>query len=213
VSLHDGVFEAVRLRNGDRIRSPFLYELRQQMTGASPDVSGAAGLSTLEDQRLNIVLQQLHEDFVSAQVVHLGVVRGFNIARWKRLFFGIRQAVGQVDVTAEEQALHARYSPDDLILGPSREEVERRIGTIEDRLPGAQAGPVVSSTSPVLVGSHRGFNIVLFGRKIYGLRQSLGPIDLASDPDLQRQFRPEDFLVGESVKVLLAEIDNMRTTP
>jgi len=207
VSLRGGVFEGVRLPNGDPVRNFFLYDLRRLMAGGSAEPSDS-GLSTVEEQRLDVVLQELGEDLATAAVVHLGVLQGFNIVQWKRLFYGIRQSLGPVDVTAEEGELHRRFSPNDLILAPSRGEVEVRIRAIEESgVPkfDSRIGPA----TPVLVGSHRGFNLVRYNERVYGLRQSLGAVDLTAVANPHGRFAVEDFLVDDSLELVLARIEGL----
>ncbi len=132
VFLHNGAFQGVKPENGERVQALFLHDLRRRMNlGLAPAV--VPGLATEEDQRLAVVLQELGEDLATARVVHLGVLGEFNIVRWKRLFFGIRRAVGAVDITLEQEVLRSRWPSDDLLIAPSHSEVEAGIRFIQSR--------------------------------------------------------------------------------
>jgi len=218
VSLHRGVFQGVRRVNGDRVESPFLHDLRRQMAGTSPVPAVESGLRSGEEQRLDEILRQLDKELTLAEVVHVGVLRGFNLVRWKRLFFGIRQSAGAVDITMDEEVLRGRHPAEDLIIAASRRELEVRINAVEDSGAGAarfdpsgrrKTGPDEVSSVPHLVGSYRDFNLVHYGGRVYGLRQSLGPVDLTASSDQLQRFRAEDFIVAESEAIVLARIDSL----
>jgi len=70
----------------------------------------------------------------------------------------------------------------------------------------SQAGAKPDTLRPS--GSYRGFNLVCHGGKVYGVRQSLGEIDLADGGEtLQQRYSPVDFIVGETVGEIRARVD------
>jgi hypothetical protein len=61
-----------------------------------------------------------------------------------------------------------------------------------------------------LIGSHQGFNLVRFRSRIYGLRQSLGYVDVAvGDAEIEGRYSGQDVLIGDSVEGLTARIDSL----
>lgn len=204
VSLHDGDFGGVRLSDDTRIHSRFLHDLQLQMSSARPGVALTPEAPAIEESRLEVVLRDLAEEFEAAQVIHVGVLRGFNIVRWKKLFFGIRQAIGAVDVTEETEELRSRWSTKDLVVAPLRSEVEAHIRILEaDR--SDSAGRIAP---PSLLGCYRGFNLVDYDGVIHGLRQSLGPVDLTCSTPAH-QFAATDFVVDNSEAAVARRIDEI----
>jgi hypothetical protein len=132
ITLRDGIFHGERLMDSMDVQSPFLQDLRSQIAQLEESRCRQLSARDLEEQRLQSVLDVLSDELQTATVRHLESIRGFNVIQWKRLFFGIRQAVGAVDVTADEEELHRAYRPDDLVIAHSRAEVVRRIHAIED---------------------------------------------------------------------------------
>lgn len=66
---------------------------------------------------------------------------------------------------------------------------------------------------PRIVDVHRGFNIVKFKRTVYGLRQSIGDVDVTFGEDsLLRRYSHRDVVVGTAVDAVKARIDNLETT-
>jgi hypothetical protein len=74
-----------------------------------------------------------------------------------------------------------------------------------------QAANVASAENPEipqLVGTHRGFNLVRYGGKVYGLRQSLGAIDLTDGVEIMEQRHgPADFISGDTTGEIRARVD------
>lgn len=204
VSLHDGLFEGVRFSDGARIDYRFLHDLRQQMKCSGPAVALPVG-PAIEESRLEAVLHELAEEFAAAQVVHVGALQGFNIVRWKKLFFGIRQAIGAIDITEETEELRTRWSTKDLVIAPLRSEVEAQIRTLEaDR-----SDSTGRFAPPRLLGGYKGFNLVDYAGAVYGLRQCLGPIDLTQCSTLAHQFAAADFVVDNSEAAVTRRIDEI----
>jgi len=67
--------------------------------------------------------------------------------------------------------------------------------------------------TPCMVDVYHGFNIVAYHGYYFGLRQTVGPIDLSGSLiDLVQQFQPGDVLVARSVVELQADIDGVSTS-
>jgi predicted O-methyltransferase YrrM len=61
----------------------------------------------------------------------LDVHRGFNIVIFQNKMYGLRQAIGHVDVTVGEHALCSQYSHRDLVIGTAVDEIKTRIDSLE----------------------------------------------------------------------------------
>jgi hypothetical protein len=67
----------------------------------------------------------------------------------------------------------------------------------------------------LLVDGYRSFNLVRYGGRIFGLRQTLGPVSLCDSESL-RNIAPEDLVIGDSLSEVRARIDLIelgRVTP
>jgi hypothetical protein len=131
---------------------------------------------------------------------------------WKKLSFGVRQSLGAIDVRLAEEMLGSRYSPNDLIVASSRGEVEARINAIEEARERANLLVRLEASSDSegnqAVEAYHGFHIVYYGGKVYGLRQTLGPIDLTDVGGcLKREYSAEECIVGASGANVRARID------
>lgn len=63
---------------------------------------------------------------------------------------------------------------------------------------------------PVLVEEYNAFNIVLFGGRFYGIRQSLGMVDLTENlQEALRSYAVDDFVVGSCLERVRDEIDQL----
>ena len=90
----------------------------------------------------------------------------------------------------------------------SLREAQRMVGRLSKRLDRVQYGPLGSPEGVSVAGSHGDFNLVHHGGKVYGVRQSLGPLDFSEGDDVLRQrYAAKDFLIGESAGELRARID------
>jgi len=146
--------------------------------------------------------------------------RDFNVVQCGGRFLGLRQSLGEVDVTKGEDVLMKALQVDDFVIGASPEEVkgkidaiemrralERRINELADTLDGLKLSGGIALV-PEIVSNHRGFNIIRYGTRVYGLRQSLGPVDLTiGEKELSLRFAQDDLVVGANLDVVGARID------
>jgi hypothetical protein len=98
--------------------------------------------------------------------------RGFNVIRWRITYYAIAQDLGPIDVTSLGSATvtdlqNARR----LFLADSLQDALCQV----DRADGQSVPELVSE-------GYRGFNIVAYNNRFYGLAQVLGPVDLARMP-------------------------------
>ena len=61
----------------------------------------------------------------------IGRHRGFNIVKLKDSVYGLRQSIGEVDLSLGEHALLERYSEQDLVAGTSVDGIKARIDCVE----------------------------------------------------------------------------------
>ena len=93
----------------------------------------------------------------------------------------------------------------------SLRDAQHTVGRLNERLDRVQYGPLGNPESVSVAGSHGDFNLVHHGGKIYGVRQSLGPLDFSEGDDvLGQRYAAKDFLIGESAGELRARIDVLK---
>jgi putative sugar O-methyltransferase len=98
--------------------------------------------------------------------------RGFNIVRWRTTYYAIAQELGPVDVINLENAKATELqAAQQLFLAESLSEAMRHV----DR-DGSRRFP------ELVCEGYRGFNIVAYGDRFYGLAQVLGQVDLTMLP-------------------------------
>jgi hypothetical protein len=122
-------------------------------------------------------------------------------------YFALARQLGPPDIGAE--LLGEEDLPPLVLMGASLDEVREKVQVhqvAQELQRAAEAGeqyPV-----PHLVESHRGFNLVRLHDQVYGLRQSLGPIDVAPGREGSSvHFGTEDAVVGKSLDEVKARID------
>lgn len=125
-----------------------------------------------------------------------GEHRGFNLLHRGGLCYGIRQTLGGLDLSGEGAEWVARYGGSDVVVAADPDTLRARIDAIDFLLGG-----------PELVGSEGEHNIVRFRGQFYGIRQSLGPVDLtAEETALLERYEPRDLLLGRTPEGVRARI-------
>lgn len=91
-------------------------------------------------------------------------------------------------------------------------ETRRSFAIITERLNQMQYGPAGDPKIAHLAGGYKGFNLVHFGGKVYGLRQALGLVNVTEgEAELLRRFGPNDILVADTPDVVKVRIDAIAT--
>lgn len=98
----------------------------------------------------------------------LGTSDRFKVFRYGKRVFAIPQDIVDFDITREDLPI-----PPTVVTGNTLDELEE---SISERI-------WVSKESPILLSSHRKFNLVEYKEKVYALHESIGPIDLTLIPE------------------------------
>jgi hypothetical protein len=129
---------------------------------------------------------------------------GFNIVSFGGRVYALAESLGALDL--------ATMSADELAVLPNAKTVDevKYLAALSTFKP-VEAAKVTSSGNPEipqLVGTHRGFNLVRYVGKVYGLRQSLGAIDLTDGTEiLEQRHGPADFISGDTTGEIRARVD------
>ena len=157
---------------------------------------------------LDMSRSTLPRHVASAVIRQEGEMPGYHLISSGRRYFGLAKDLGPLDIAIE--MLQEDDLPPLIFSGATLEEVRQKI----DRSLGMLTVKMVKDRdldlypTPVLVGSHRGFNLVRFKTDCYGLRQSLGPVDASIGNDqIEAQYAREDAVRGDSLESVKAQID------
>lgn len=187
--------------------------------------AGQAGM--LPEHRLRLRQRPLAitaKDFDRVPITLESGYLGCNLVRYARRIYAVPVAAG--DVALEHmpaERLAALPSSTDLaelkaLLLVGAEELGRRQHAF------TQLGAVMRGAAPpdhyyaywtelvtpAHVESYKDYNIICFQRRFYGMRQSIGAVDLNRDPRLLLEdFAVDEFIVASSVAQLRDEIDGL----
>lgn len=156
---------------------------------------------------LDMTESPLPEHLVSAVIQEEGEMPEYHLISAEQRYFGLAKQLGPIDVAAE--LLDECDLPPLMFTGATLEEVRQKIcRTLEQQAAATLQRPESPQyPEPVLVGDYRAFNLVRFRTDCFGLRQSLGPMDVSLDPEITARYGPHDCVRCESVEGVKARID------
>ena len=153
----------------------------------------------------------------------IGWRQGYNLVKFHGKIYALHESAGEIDLRLGEDLLRSRYGNEVVMTGDSVAQVETRIDLIElsrrvQEL-SRQAHVLTKDMSHLRFGSsqpagslidgnHAGFNLIWHKGRVYGIRKSLGSVDL--DPDesvLWQSYSPQDLVIGSSVEAVRLRID------
>jgi predicted O-methyltransferase YrrM len=101
-----------------------------------------------------------------------------------------------------DELLWGTELPPLIFRGNTLADVEQKINSK------AQSPTGPADHAPIIIGEHRGFNIVKFAGTIYGLRQAAGKIDLfLGDQALLERYGDDTVVIGASVADIQSRIE------
>ena len=157
---------------------------------------------------LDLTEAEVPEHAASADVTIEADSPGHHLIASQGRHFALAKLLGPPHIVAE--LLSDQDLPPLVFCGSSLQEVQEKIQLHNEA---RAAGPPVNAgldfyLSPQLVGSHRAFNLVRFKSNVYGLRQSLGEVDLSlGDAAIGARHSPQDAIIGDSLGEVIARID------
>ena len=133
--------------------------------------------------------------------------RWYNLTLYDGKVFALSEALGNVDPKGLSAPLIRKHKKHHtLVVGSGVTEVKAAIDRIR-----AEHGPVY----PERIGSYRGFNLVRYGKKVYGLALSLGPVDLLRDPPrkLKDYERDKALVAASTPEEVRQALDDLAAMP
>lgn len=120
--------------------------------------------------------------------------------------FALAKQLGPPDLGAE--LLVDEDFPPLILTAASLEAVRERVQQHETAHSSNATEPVEKYPIPYVVDSHRGFNLVCLNDQVFGLRRTLGPVDVGpGGRSAWAQFSPQDAILGKSLEEVKARID------
>ena len=142
----------------------------------------------------------------------------YNIIELRGKVFGLSRRLGSLNIAGiPSEILRELEARGDCVIANSVEEVKKAILCAKRPNPiAAENGRTGGETDteehgqPQIVDEYRGFNIVQLRERIYGLRQSIGPVDLSLENEaLSNTYSDQDVIVGTSREGIKARIDTV----
>lgn len=149
-------------------------------------------------ESLSALKKIIHEQVASFTVPdYVYSYKGFNVMRYGSVYVAVSQTLGSIDV---DQLQKNDFSSFEILEDSDLKNLESKI----DRA-------VFNIKIPLLAETYRGYNLIQFAGRFYGLAKSLGTVELPSlIPNKIKQLR-KNHLAAEAnaLPALKAEIDRM----
>jgi hypothetical protein len=178
------------------------------------------------DRRLISILKHLAGNYDASLQLHASIIgsyKGFNVIRYAGRVYGVRQTIGKVDLTVDDNVLSRLISGNDVLICESVSNVETRIDAIEanrrihdleaiqtERLGGVERRvdekfeslakrvsaivPESNDTPRLLKEDYRGFNLISYDGKVWAAAMAAGPVD-CSNIETRKQLVAEGRLL------------------
>ena len=156
---------------------------------------------------LDLSVAEVPDHVASAMVTFEGRTHGHELISYRGKHFAFARSLGTPDLALE--LLGEDDLPPLVFTGNSIAEVREKMQRHDAESP-AYADDPGSELQPVpkLVESYRGYNLVRFQNYAYGLRRSLGHVDVAEGNDaLESRFSRRDAIIGDSLERIRAQVD------
>jgi predicted O-methyltransferase YrrM len=158
---------------------------------------------------LDLAESELPAHVASAAIRLEGDMPAYHLISNQDRYFALAKQLGPPDVAAE--ILGDEELQPLVLTGSTLEEIRQKVEQQRDGQPARKSvnvGPDLLYPFPQVVGSYRGFNVVCCKDTIYGLRQSLGEVDLSVGvAALQSQYDDQDAIICNSLDGVKARID------
>jgi len=151
-------------------------------------------------------------DFSSVPIAQEYGFLGFNLVRFGGRVYAVAESLGAVDLvtmSADELAELPNANTLDEVKYLVALSMHKPVEALDSlRVARPRDSAVGNPETVQVVGTHRDFNLVHQGGRVYGVRKSLGEIDVTDGGEaLQRRYGPVDFIVGETVGEIRMRVD------
>ena len=117
--------------------------------------------------------------------------RNYRILCYEKLLYAVPSPMNNFDITEENVRNHPQ-----VISEATLDQLKKRIGD-----------EMMYSELPVLIDCHKDYNIVQYKDRLYGVPQSLGPIDLVDAKGIKKVFKNQKCFTGTYVEEVKRMID------
>jgi hypothetical protein len=187
-------------------------------------LDGSIGLPANRMLRMKKPIRYSDVDYESMPLTLESNFLGCNLVRYRRHVYAVPIAAGPVALQelSDEVLAIIPTAPTlsdlkaILLIGNLRFTLHNgsleKLARIIQGTESAQTGHYYWSDSavPTVVESYNGFNLVAFRNRYFGIRQSLGAVELSGSlEELGRQQSPDDLLIAQSLEQVRDDIDNL----
>ena len=138
---------------------------------------------------------EMPEHLATSAIVVEGDAARHHLISTDGRYFAVAKELGAADLAAE--LLGTTDLPPFIFTGSTLDEVREKLQREDDK-----------RALPELIDSYQEFNLVRLRKRVYGLRQSLGYVDVAvGDAEIERRYSGQDVLIADSEDGLKARID------
>jgi hypothetical protein len=189
-------------------------------------LDGAIGLPAQRKARRHRRIRYSQIDYEGMPLTIERDFLGCNLVRYGGRIYAVPMAAGPVEIDTFSPhtlaALPAGASLSELKalllvghsqLGQHKQALDQLADVLKkDAVPGCAGQYWKDTPTPCVVDVYNGFNVVAYRERYFGIRQSIGSIDLSGSlTDLVQQYEPVDLLVSRSIVELQADIDGLST--
>ena len=189
-------------------------------------LDGTIGLPVHSRERRH---QRIRYSQIDYEAMPLTIERAFlgcNLVKYGGRIYAVPMAAGPVEIDTFSPdtlaALPAGASLSELkallLIGHSQLEQHKQAldqladALKKDNVPGCAGQYWKDTPTPCVVDVYNGFNVVAYRERYFGIRQSIGSIDLSGSlTNLVQRYEPGDVVVSWSIARLHADIDGLST--
>jgi carbamoyltransferase len=185
------------------------YKLKRKPIGRK---DGAAKKSRAESQKTTAIsARKFMADFEKTQGQRLITpylieegYKGFNIVSYGRQSLGVRQSIGEIDFSIGLEKLRERYDEGDVVVRDSVETVRAQIDGMD-----FAARQHRKLREADLIHHYRGFNLVAFRGKVWGLNISVGEVDFQDAERIKSLMASGHLFEAATLEEIRSKLDRL----
>jgi len=159
---------------------------------------------------LDLTLATLPSHILKFVKKHEGQIANYNLYSQDRRYFAISCTVPPPLV---DELLGQNEIPPIVFAGNTLQDVTQKVEASTQKTLPECCDASTEICEPPIVDVHRGFNIVRYKQDVYGVRQSIGEVDITIGVDeLLHRYTYRDVIVGTAIDTVKARIDYLETT-
>jgi hypothetical protein len=226
-TFRSGQIGAYKKHLSQNVVSDFLIQNEDILTNLGYAMDDTGSLPVDKESRRKRKLGFSKVDYENEPFIIESDFLGCNLVRYLKRIYAIPMSAGPVSfkelpeevLVAIPSALSLSEIKAILLLGGNEISLRRQSF---DHLAQAIQGMVPlqsiyqfwkDANTPCFIGEHNGFNLILFMNRFFGIRKSIGSVDLTQNlTSLVQRFASDDFVISHSIVQLCDDIDGFSTS-